>query len=433
MFLSNLSKSSLSRERSLAFLDFTWHRFLEDRCLQTAGALAFTTLFALVPLTAAILGILAAFPVFEEWRIKLTSWAFNNFVPAAGDVVQTYLTEFAANASKATAIGVLVLVFSAISLMMSVEDAFNRIWRVKNNRGPASRFVIYWTALSLGPMLLVAALAISSYLVALPFIDAAATQWSIKDRLLSALPFLIVWVALSTAYTVIPNRTVRFRDALIGSLVATILFESAKHGFAWYASDMANYQQVYGALSIVPIFFFWMYLSWIIVLFGASITASLSAFDYRHAEDRISPDQELSGLLRVISQLVAAHGEGRGLHSEDLLRLEPYLTDDLLQRYLADLDEVAVIRRSEAGEWLLARDLRTFSLLDLYRECGYRLPVGGQMLPGQNMEEFGEAPLHDLSASLRQRLDVPLAEFVPIGKVAGPDSNPNIANPESTS
>lgn len=432
MIHSKLAKSSLSRERSLAFLEFTWHRFLEDRCLQTAGALAFTTLFALVPLTAAILGILAAFPVFEEWRIRLTSWVFNNFVPAAGDVIQAYLTEFATNASKATAIGILVLVFSAISLMMSVEDAFNRIWRVKNNRGPASRFVIYWTALSLGPMLLVAALAISSYLIALPFIDAAAAQWSIKDRALSALPFLIVWVALSTAYTVIPNRTVRFRDALVGSLIAAILFESAKHGFAWYASDMANYQQVYGALSIVPIFFFWLYLSWIIVLFGASITASLSAFDYRHADDRISADQELAGLLRVIGQLLAAHREGRGLHSEELLRREPYLTDDLLQRYLADLCEVAVIRRTETGEWLLSRDLRTITLLDLYRECGYRLPVGSQVLPGQSPTESAERPFQDLSMSLRQQLDIPLAEFVPIPTASEIDPSLIDANPESS-
>ena len=431
MIRSNLAKSSLSRERSLAFLEFTWQRFLEDRCLQTAGALAFTTLFALVPLTAAILCILAAFPVFEEWRIKVTSWAFNNFVPATGDVVQTYLTEFAANASKATTIGVLVLVFSAISLMMSVEDAFNRIWRVKNNRGPASRFVIYWTALSLGPMLLVAALAISSYLVALPFIDAAATQWSLKERVLSALPFLIVWIAFSTAYTVIPNRTVRLRDALIGSLIAAVLFESTKHGFAWYASDMANYQQVYGALSIVPIFFFWMYLSWIIVLFGASLTAWFSAFYYREADDPNSAAQELTGLLRVIGQLAAAHRQGRGLHSEELLRREPYLTDDLLQRYLADLGEVAVIRRSETGEWLLARDLGTISLLDLYRECDYRLPVGNQVLPGQDADAAAPAPLHELSISLRQRLDMPLAGIVPIPQPRGIDAKPATADPES--
>ncbi len=407
-------KSSVSRERSLAFLEFTWYRFVEDRCLQTAGALAFTTLFALVPLTAAILGVLAAFPVFEEWRIKLTSWAFNNFVPAAGDVIQLYLTEFAANASKATAIGVLVLIFSAISLMMSIEDAFNRIWRVKNNRRPASRFVIYWTALSLGPMLLLAMLAISSYLVALPFIDAAATQWSLKERVLSALPFLIVWIALSTGYTVIPNRTVRFRDAAIGGLIAAILFESAKHGFAWYASDMANYQRIYGALSIVPIFFLWMYLSWIIVLFGASITASLSAFDYRHAEDRISADQELTGLLRVIGELVAAHREGRGLHSEQMLQREPYLTDDLLQRYLGDLSELAVIRRTDAGEWILARDLAGISLLDLYRESAYRLPIGNQLLPGDSLTEAGGSPLQALSATLREKLDVPLASLVPV-------------------
>lgn len=424
-----MPKSSWSRERSLAFLDFTWQRFLEDRCLQTAGALAFTTLFAMVPLTAAILGVLAIFPVFEEWRVQLTSWAFNNFVPAAGDVVQVYLTEFAANASKATAIGILVLLFSAISLMMSIEDAFNRIWRVKNNRGPASRFVIYWTALSLGPILLVAMLAISSYLVALPFIDAAATQWSIKERVLSALPFLIVWIALSSGYTVVPNRTVRFRDAAIGGLIAAVLFESAKHVFAWYASDMANYQRIYGALSIVPIFFFWMYLSWIIVLFGASITASFSAFDYRHAEDRISADQELTGLLRVLGELVVEHREGRGLHSDELLQREPYLTDDLLQRYLGDLCELAVIRRTENGEWILSRDLAGISLLDLYRESSYRLPVGSQLLPGDALNEFGEGSLQGLSSLLRDKMDVPLASLLPAPAETASESVPeNLEN-----
>ena len=429
MAIPKFATSRLTRERSLAFLEFTWQRFLEDRCLQTAGALAFTTLFALVPLTAAILGILAAFPVFEEWRDKLTVWVFNNFVPAAGDTVQSYLTEFAANASKATTIGVLVLVFSAISLMMSIEDAFNRIWRVKANRGPASRFVIYWTALSLGPMLLVAALAISSYLVALPFIDAAATQFSIKTRVLAALPFLIVWTALITGFMVIPNRSVRFSDAAIGGLIAAVLFELAKHGFAWYAGTLATYQQVYGALSIVPIFFLWMYLSWIIVLLGASITASLSSFDYRPASERISRDQELAGMLHVLGQLAAAHRDGRGLHSAQLLENEPYLTDDLLQRYLGDLSDMSVIRRSEMGEWILARDLSRVTLLDLYREGDYRLPVENTPLPGQTMAEHGRSPLRELAALLHERLDLPLASLITVplaqAELAPPDPDEN--------
>src|SRR6185312_14926041 len=142
-------KLRIDRERSMALLTFTWHRFLEDRCMQTAGALAYTSVFALVPLTAAVLGILAAFPVFADWRDKITEWVFANFVPASGGTVQGYITEFAANASKATAVGILVLFFSAVALMMSIEDAFNRIWRVQTARPAGSRFVIYWTTLTL--------------------------------------------------------------------------------------------------------------------------------------------------------------------------------------------------------------------------------------------------------------------------------------------
>jgi len=242
-------------ERSLALLSFTWHRFLEDRLTQTAGALAYTSIFALVPLTAAILGVLAAFPVFAGWRDRLTAWVFANFVPAAGSVVQSYVTEFADNASKATAVGILVLLFSAVALMMSIEDAFNRIWRVPNARGHASRFVIFWTALTLGPLLVVAALAISSYLAALPFIGTAAEELSLKTLILSALPFLIVWSALLTGYIVIPNRSVRFRHALIGSFIGAALFELAKRGFAAYVTR-TSYQQVYGAIAVVPIFIF---------------------------------------------------------------------------------------------------------------------------------------------------------------------------------
>lgn len=430
MRLPKFATLKAHRERRLAFLEFTWRRFVEDRCLQTAGALAFTTVFALVPLTAAALGVLAMFPAFLEWRDRLTGWIFRNFVPAAGDVVQSHVTEFAANASKATTIGVLVLVFSAIALMMSIEDAFNRIWRVKTHRAPISRFVIYWTALSLGPLLLVSAIAVSSYLFALPFIDAAASQFSLKARVLSILPFLIIWVTLITAYMVIPNRNVRLRHALVGGLIAAAMFELCKRGFGWYAGSLANYQQVYGAMSMVPIFFFWVYLSWIVVLLGASITASLSSFDYRRVEERISPDQEMSGLLKVIARLASAHRQGRGVQGTELLAQEPYLTDDLLQRYLADLSAVSVIRRTELGEWMLARDLAGISLLDIYRKGAYRLPVDNQNLPRASGQDGGEeSPLQDLAVNLHARLDVPLASLLGLPSNSSSPSQEESGNP----
>ena len=403
-------KIRFDRERSLALLRFTWHRFLEDRLTQTAGALAYTSIFALVPLMAAILGIFAAFPVFETWRDRITNWIFANFVPAAGGAVQSYVTEFAANASKATAVGILVLLFSAVALMMSIEEAFNRIWRVPNARGHASRFVIYWTALTLGPLLLVAALAISSYLVALPFIDVAATELSLKTRMLSALPFLIVWSSLLAGYMIIPNRAVRFGHALLGSFIAAALFEAAKRGFALYATR-TSYTQVYGAIAIVPIFIFWIYLSWAIVLFGASLTASLNAFDYRPPGQRLARGQEFAGMLRVLGHFAAAHRDGRGLKSETLMTAEPFLTDDLLQRYLGDLHRIGLIQCNELGEWVVVRDFATVSLLEIYEEGSYRLPNDASIAreePGQVREMLAR-----LAANVRDGLDVPLAEIFP--------------------
>jgi membrane protein len=403
-------KLRIDRDRAVALLRFTWHRFLEDRCTQTAGALAYTSLFALVPLTAAILGVLAAFPVFAGFRERITGWVFRNFVPAAGDIVQGYITEFAANASKATAVGVLVLFFSSIALMMSIEDAFNRIWRVPNARGHASRFVIYWTALTLGPLLLAAALAISSYLVALPFIGDAAAEISLKARVLSALPFLIVWSALLAGYIVIPNRSVRLAHAVIGSFIAALLFEAAKRGFALYATR-ANYTQVYGAIAIVPIFIFWIYLSWAIVLFGASLTASLNAFDYRPASERLPRGQEFAGLLRVLARFAAAHREGRGLRSEALMAFEPFLTDDLLQRYLGDLHRTGLIQCNEVGEWVVVRDFATIDLIEIYEEGSYRLPDTPELALDEPtaVREL----LARLAASVREGLDVPLSEIFP--------------------
>jgi membrane protein len=403
-------KLRVDRERSLALLTFTWHRFLEDRCMQTAGALAYTSVFALVPLTAAILGILAAFPGFSGWRDRITVWVFANFVPAAGSTVQGYITEFAANASKATAVGILVLFFSALALMMSIEDAFNRIWRVPNARGHASRFVIYWTALTLGPLLLVAALAISSYLIALPLIDVAAAEFSLKTRVLSALPFLIVWSALLTGYIVIPNRSVRFGHALLGSFIGAALFEAAKRGFALYATR-ASYTEVYGAIAIVPIFIFWIYLSWAIVLFGASLTASLNAFDYRPQSQRLARGQEFAGLLRVLGHFASAHRAGQSLSNETLMAAEPFLTDDLLQRYLGDLHRIGLIQCSELGEWVVVRDFGSVDLLEIYEEGSYRLPDDASVAREESPEV--RDLLTRLAATVRAGLAVPLAEIFP--------------------
>jgi membrane protein len=401
------------RERLRAFAVFIWQRFLDDRCPQTAGALAFTTLFALVPLTAAVLGVLSAFPVFQEWRAQVTDFVFDNFVPSAGKVVQTYLTTFADNASQATLIGVLVLLFSSISLMMSIEDAFNRIWRVATPRRATARFLVYWTALSLGPVLLVAAMAISSYLFALPLIEQVDSGLGLKARLLGALPFLIVWLALSASYLLIPNRRVRPRDALIGALLAALGFEFTKRGFAWYLASVPSYEKVYGTLAVIPIFLVWIYLSWLVVLLGASLTAAATAFEYRDPDEQLPVGQEFLGLLCVLRQLLAAQREGRGLHSSALRAALPFLNDDALQAHLAALHGADLARRSEAGEWLLSRDPASATLTRVYELGRYRVPLDPQVpLPGG----CDPAPelLQRLRSDLSSALALPLAAIFPV-------------------
>jgi membrane protein len=201
---------------------------------------------------------------------------------------------------------------------------------------------------------------------------------------------------------------VRIGHALIGAFIAAAMFEGAKRGFAWYATR-ANYQQVYGAIAIVPIFIFWIYLSWAIVLFGASLTASLSAFDYRPASQQLQRGQEFAGLLRVLNHFAAAQRDGRGLHSETLCAAEPFLTDDLLQRYLGDLYRIGLIRRSEVGEWVVVRDFASITLLEIYEEGSYRLPYEPSIAPDPTLP--GARLLERVAESVRQGLDVPLSEI----------------------
>jgi membrane protein len=402
----------IDRHRARAFAAFLWQRFLDDRCLQTAGALAYTSLFALVPLLATLLAILTAFPVYSQWRDSVTDFVFRNFVPAASDVVQNYFTGFAENASKATAIGVLVLLFSAVSLMLSIEDAFNRIWRVATARPTLKRFLMFWTVLTVGPLLLVALLAFSSYLLALPLLDAAEAE-SVKTSVLRAAPFLIQFVLLLGAYLLIPHRRVHVRYALVGALLAAILLELAKRGFAAYIAH-SNYEQVYGAIAIVPIFIFWMYLSWILVLLGASITASLAAFDYRPpGAPRVHAGEEFRGLLRVLARFAQAQRSGYALHSAQLCALEPFLTDDLVQRYLGDLERIGLIQRNESSAWLLSRDLQTLTLYDLYAASGYRLPLGEPLPRDENTDARGVQALAAANSELRRSLAIALSEIFP--------------------
>ncbi|HEY8230096.1 MAG TPA: YihY family inner membrane protein, partial [Rhodanobacteraceae bacterium] len=236
-------------DRLRAFARFLWQRFRDDKCFETAGALSYTTLFAIVPMLAAVIAIVSVFPAFASLRDSVTRFIFRSFVPAAGETVQGYLLQFADNASKLTLFGVLFLLASALMMMASIEDRFNRIWRVATRRKGSARLLLYWAALTLGPILVTTGVGVSSWVYAQPLWRGVAGHGVGGFRLWLLAPFLITGVGLTVLYQVVPNCRVRWRDAITGALVATVLFEFARKGFAAYVQGIANYREVYGALA----------------------------------------------------------------------------------------------------------------------------------------------------------------------------------------
>ena len=259
-------------------------RCKEDNIAVSAGHLAYVTLLSLVPFIMVTFTIMSAFPAFASVRSKLEHFIFSNFVPTASDVVHKYMTDFVGNASQMSAIGILSLLVVALLLISNVDKTLNRIWRTQSDRPIIYTFAIYWMVITLGPMLIGSSVIVSSYLTGLAAFTEEYTP-GLGTFLLSLVPSGAAMLAFAILYMVVPNRRVFARHAFTGALVATIAFEMTKSGFALYVTNFPSYELIYGALAVIPILFFWVYLSWIIVLFGAEFTCSLGeAFENRKAE-----------------------------------------------------------------------------------------------------------------------------------------------------
>ena len=405
----------IDRERVRAFIAFAWQRLCEDRLLETAGALSYTTVFALVPLLATALGIVSMFPAWAHWSDTISVFVIRNLVPATGAAVEKELLRFAGNASRMTAASAAILLFTALLMMAAIEERFNRIWRVTRRRRGVLRFLTFWAALTLGPLLVVGGLVASSYLLALPWLAQANQHLGLGGYLLDLSPFLITWIGLLAMYLLIPNRRVALRHALGGALLAALAFSAARHGFALYVLHMSSYRAIYGALAALPIFLIWVYVSWVIVLAGASLTAAFAAFQYVPQAMRLPRGTEFVGLLRVLAVLAAAQQRGAPLDNAALRRALPFLTEDTLTRYLDELEHARLLQRSELGDWLLTRSLHGVHLADLYAAGHYRLPASAALLASaaQDLPPTLAAQLAALGQALEAGLGADLASLQP--------------------
>jgi membrane protein len=341
------------------------NRFREERATQTAGSLTYTTLLALVPLFTVALAISTAFPVFDEWIASLQTFILENVLPdtPAVDVIMEQVNSFTQNAGRLTAIGVAGFALTSVMLMLTVDNALNRIFRVQRRRSMVQNVFVYWAVITLGPLLVGASLS-ATYLAVRESLGALSLD-ILADALVGVLPFLFTCGALVLLYAVVPARPVEWRHALVGGILAGAAFEIAKRGFALYLLRVPTYTLIYGAFATIPIFLVWLYLSWLVVLTGAILTAMLPAY-YAKPERHRVPGEALADALGVLTALARAHAEGRVVSINALareLRMLPDRCESILERAATR----GWTARTETDGWVLARDATRIPIADVYR------------------------------------------------------------------
>ena len=400
------------RARMASFGQFLWQRFVDDRLFQAAASLAYTTVFALVPLAIVAFGVLSAFPAFERWQGALTDFIFSNFVPGAARSVQDFINNSLSDVGTFTAAGVIALVVSLLITLHSIEQTFNRIWRVASARPKFTRFLIYWTVLTLGTMLAAATMATAAYVFALPLFHTSEGRW-VAHAVWRLAPMLVEFLGIVLIYRLVPQHSVRLRHAIPGALLAVVSLEAVKWWLGLYLGNFQTYQRIYGALSALPILLLWIYLSWVSVLLGASLASSVASFHYQPKSMRLPPGYEFYALLRLLGRFHLARRGGSGLDEDTMLRLEPMLTDVLQQELLGELHRIRLLRRDERGEWLLARDLDEVTLAELYESCQLRVAVDARALPCRDdaLGQVAGDALEHLRQALCSQLQRPVADI----------------------
>lgn len=388
-------------------------RFKEDRLGVTASSLTFTSLLALVPFFTVALALFTAFPIFGKAQKVLERWLMDSLIPETiARQVLGYLTQFASKASQLGLVGFSILIVTAVMLILTIDRTLNNIWRVRQLRPLGQRVLIYWAAITLGPLLLGLSLVLSSYVMSASKGLVNTLPGSLRF-VFDSIEFMVLAAGMAGLYHYVPNTPVRWRHALAGGVFVAVFMEVAKKVLGMYLSSVPTYSVIYGAFATLPILLIWMYVAWSIVLMGALVTAYLPTV--LAGVERMTGHRGWQFELAVeVLQCLAKERElpHKGLYVHQIsrrLRVEAAQIQPVLQT-LAQLDWVGAVQPPDAYASLESTEPRYVLLVDpqitlakplveslLIQSCGAVQPLWQRaQLDTMNMAELIAVPLADI-------------------------------------
>ncbi|TCO75948.1 YihY family inner membrane protein [Chromatocurvus halotolerans] len=389
-------------------LDYFLQRYKADRCQDTAAALTYMSLFALVPLLTVLYTMASAIPAFKGLEGNIQNLLFEYLMPEASREMQDYLDDFSRQAKNLTGFGVAFLGGTAILMLRNIEKSFNRIWRTPENRSPVSSFLLYWAVLSLAPLTIGLGLAVSTYLASFADVLESFDIIGVGGLLLQLTPFFLNAIGFTLIYAAVPNCRVPLKHALIGGTTAAIAFNVARKLFTMLVSG-TSFTFIYGAFAAVPLFLLWVFISWNIVLICAILVHGLSAYQSR----------EQAARPLVVKALEALHLLWRRQQAGQTLREFDLMLD---RGCNIDSDSWSTLRRiflqhklisqNDRGHYLLARDLHNISLWQVVQWVSGEKRV--RDYPGNAesaWEEKAIALLSEQEQARKKALDINLVEL----------------------
>ena len=346
----------------LGFLRFVLRRWNEDRCPQIAGSLTYTTLLAITPVFAIVVALLASTPFFGEVMSKIKIFVLLNLAPEiARTIITEYMPQFGHNARRLTTFGAATVLAVAVWLMLIIDRSLNAIWGVRRSRPIWLSVLLYIAVIVAGPILIGVSVTVTTYAMALSA-GAGGAAMALHAVFLRTIPVAMSALAFFLLYRIVPHGHVPWRHAALGALVAAVLFEAAKELFAIYVHASPTYRLVYGAFAAIPLFLVWIYLSWLVVLFGAELTAAASYWSggaWKRPAGTAARFREALALMQVLLESGKASleklCERTGLRARDIEETLAYLVD------------AGVVERTSRASYALtatARDTLAISAAD---------------------------------------------------------------------